>query len=74
MDNKTWVENQRQYMLEQAPLRERWLDQSLSEDEREQAHQELLACVEKYTELCPPITGTITYTEEDVKEAKQNGF
>lgn len=69
-----YQEIQRRYMLEQAPLRSQWLDQSLPEEEREAAHQQLLEVVARYTELCPPLTGTFTYTEEDAEEAKQNGF
>mgnify|MGYP001559039587 CR=1 FL=1 len=69
-----WVKNQREYLQEQAPLRAKWLDESLPEDEREEAHRQLHQVVEKYTKLCPPITGTFYYTQADVEEAKRAGF
>ena len=69
-----WIGCQREYMDKQAPLRATWLNEELPADVRAEAKRQLLLLVEETTRKCPPITGTFTYTDEDVKEAREHGF
>jgi hypothetical protein len=64
----------REFLEAQAPLRAAWNDETLSDEEREQAGAELKALVEQFSAEHPPITGVFYYTEEDVEEAKRHGF
>lgn len=63
-----------EYMDRQTPLRAAWLDKSLPAEVREEAGRKLTALIAEVTAKCPPITGTFTYTDEDVEEAKKHGF
>ncbi len=63
-----WVKNQREYLEKQAPLRAAWINGD------EEAGRKLHELVEETTKKCPPITGTFTYTQADVEEAKRAGF
>ena len=60
--------SEREYLARQAPLRAAWINGD------QEAGRKLKELVEETTAKCPPLTGTFTYTEEDVKEAKRHGF
>jgi hypothetical protein len=68
MSNDQWLDFQREYLAKQAPLRAAWLKGD------EAAGDQLRQLVEEYTAKCPPITGTIHYTQEQVDEARKAGF
>jgi hypothetical protein len=63
----------REYLEAQAPLRAKWLDQTATPEEREVARVALMALVAKATKERPPLTGTFTYSQEDVDE-KKHGY
>jgi hypothetical protein len=68
MSNDQWLQNQREYLEKQAPLRAAWVNGD------EAAGEQLKQLVAEYTEKCPPITGTFRYTQEQADEAKKAGF
>lgn len=63
-----WLQVQLDYLKKQAPLRAAWINGD------EETGEQLKALVAETTVKCPPLTGTFTYTQQDVEEAKKAGF